>query len=206
MTSSRLAVPAARRAAEALCNCNILRLAWLARTKRGSHPSERPPRASRHPSNGNLSSPTWSVRDFGLGNTSAQAVAHPCLRAAQAVHHVSSFRPLSRVAQASASTGSAPRGFTSSTLPTVRPRYRFGNRCRCWSGRRHYSSPDWTRRSPSHAPYQNSARNMNSIRRGAPVPTAPGLMMPVINPKPELTAGGLPASVPILPEERSKTG
>src|ERR1019366_2435610 len=47
MTSSRLAVPAARRAAEALCNCNILRLAWLARTKRGSHPRERAPRAFR---------------------------------------------------------------------------------------------------------------------------------------------------------------
>ena len=47
---------------------------------------------------------------------------------------------------------------------------------------------------------------MNSIRRGAPVPTAPALMMLVIRPKLPLTAGGLPARLPMLPEGLLNTG
>ena len=44
------------------------------------------------------------------------------------------------------------------------------------------------------------------MRRGAPVPTAPVLMMLVIRPKLPLTAGGLPVSAPMLPEGLLKTG
>ena len=39
---------------------------------------------------------------------------------------------------------------------------------------------------------------MNSIRRGAPVPTAPVLMIFVIRPKLPLTAGGFPVNAPML--------
>jgi hypothetical protein len=47
---------------------------------------------------------------------------------------------------------------------------------------------------------------MNSIRRGAPVPTAPLLMMLAILPKLPLTDGGLPVNDPMLPEGALKTG
>ena len=44
---------------------------------------------------------------------------------------------------------------------------------------------------------QNSARNMNSIRRGAPVPVAPVLRIPVMRPK---LADGLMLRFDPLPE------
>jgi hypothetical protein len=47
---------------------------------------------------------------------------------------------------------------------------------------------------------------MNSMRRGAPVPTAPVLMMLVILPKLPLTAEGLPARDPMLLDGLLKIG